>query len=103
MMPEGVIYHASWMDAKGECCFHILETFERALLDRWVQKWEDLVDFEVSEVTTTDDFWTPQQTTSTIYEMVMAYPMHEIIGAEPPADVRRNISEALREALLDPS
>lgn len=57
MMPEGVIYHASWMEANGERCFQIMESAERRLLDEWMRRWEDLVEFEVVEVMTSIEFW----------------------------------------------
>ena len=57
MMPEGVIYHASWMEANGERCFQIMESAERGLLDEWMRRWEDLVEFEVVEVMTSSEFW----------------------------------------------
>ena len=33
-------------------CFQLMETDDRALLDRWISNWQDLVDFEVFPVIT---------------------------------------------------
>ena len=52
MAPEGLAYVASWVDETAACCWQIMETAERALLDEWITNWQDLVDFEVHEVVT---------------------------------------------------
>jgi len=50
LAPEGVQYISSWVDDKLERCFQIMETSERDLLERWIQNWSDIVDFEVYPV-----------------------------------------------------
>jgi hypothetical protein len=57
MMPEQVIYHASWIDAKQGRCFQIMESAERSLLDMWISRWSDLVDFEVIPVVASQQYW----------------------------------------------
>lgn len=57
MMPDGVTYHASWVDASGERCFQVMEAPRRELLDQWIGRWNDLVDFEVIPVLTSSEFW----------------------------------------------
>ena len=57
MLPEGVVYHASWLDEAGTCCFQIMEAPNRELLNVWVGRWSDLVDFEVVPVLTSAEFW----------------------------------------------
>ena len=57
MLPEGVVYHASWMDTAGLRCFQIMEAPSRERLDEWTAKWEDLVEFEVVPVLTSADYW----------------------------------------------
>jgi hypothetical protein len=47
LAPQGVRYISSWVDEKLERCFQIMETDERDLLDRWIENWSDIVDFEV--------------------------------------------------------
>jgi hypothetical protein len=50
MAPEGLIYLSSWVDDKFERCYQLMETHDRGLLDEWMSKWKDLVDFEVHTV-----------------------------------------------------
>ena len=50
MLPQGLLYLSSWTDEKRERCFQLMETHDRALLDRWMANWSDLVDFEVYAV-----------------------------------------------------
>ena len=64
MMPEGVTYHASWVDSGGARCFQIMETERPDLLNAWASRWADLVDFEIVPVVTANEFWAkihPQQ------------------------------------------
>ena len=55
MAPEGVRYVASWVDLKFERCFQVMEADDEALLRDWTAKWEDLVEFEIVPVRTSDD------------------------------------------------
>lgn len=57
MLPEGVTYHASWLDSEGTCCFQVMEAPHLELLKIWVSRWDDLVDFEIVPVLTSDEFW----------------------------------------------
>lgn len=57
MLPEGVIYQASWMDLDGSRCFQIMESPNLDLLKVWTDCWDDLVDFEVIPVLTSGDYW----------------------------------------------
>ena len=57
MLPVNVIYHSSWMDDNGTCCFQLMEAPDRAALDPWIDAWRDLVDFEIVPVLTSADFW----------------------------------------------
>lgn len=57
MLPDGVAYHASWVDPTGSRCFQIMEASNRESLDAWIARWNDLVDFEVTPVLTSGDFW----------------------------------------------
>jgi hypothetical protein len=50
LAPEGVQYISRWVDDKLERCFQIMEVGERDLLDRWIENWSDIVDFEVFPV-----------------------------------------------------
>jgi hypothetical protein len=57
MLPVGVVYHASWVDAVGGRCFQIMEADRAELLADWVRRWDDLVEFEVVPVVTSAEFW----------------------------------------------
>src|SRR6266403_1437908 len=55
LAPECLRYVSSWVDESFECCYQLMETHERALLDRWMANWSDLVDFEVHPVMTSNE------------------------------------------------
>jgi hypothetical protein len=57
MLPDGLTYHASWVDSKGTSCFQIMEAPRPELLSIWISRWEDLIDFEIVPVLTSADFW----------------------------------------------
>jgi hypothetical protein len=57
MLPEGVLYHASWVDLSGTRCFQVMEASNPELLETWVRCWDDLIDFEIIPVLTSSDFW----------------------------------------------
>lgn len=52
MAPDGVTYVSSWVDEQLERCYQVMETEERHLLDRWMDNWRDIVEFEVHPVMT---------------------------------------------------
>jgi hypothetical protein len=60
MMPESVVYHASWVDAAGARCFQLMEAPNAASLNPWIASWQDLVDFEIVPVATSADYWAKQ-------------------------------------------
>jgi hypothetical protein len=57
MLPDGVTYHASWVEPTGRRCFQVMEAPRRELLDVWTSRWNDLVDFEIVPVLTSAEFW----------------------------------------------
>jgi hypothetical protein len=57
MLPEGVVYHASWIDPAGARCFQVMEAPHAELLETWAGRWDDLIDFEIVPVLTSSDFW----------------------------------------------
>lgn len=57
MLPDGVIYHASWVDATGTRCFQVMEAPQTASLAPWMERWRDLIDFEVVPILTSAEFW----------------------------------------------
>lgn len=52
MAPDRLTYVSSWVDEQLERCYQIMETEERGLLDRWMDNWKDIVEFEVHPVIT---------------------------------------------------
>jgi Protein of unknown function (DUF3303) len=52
MAADGLVYVSSWVDEKLERCYQLMQTEDRRLLDDWMARWSDLVDFEVHEVVT---------------------------------------------------
>ena len=57
MLPEGVAYVNSWMDASGARCFQLIEAPNRESLDPWISRWDDFVDFEIFPVLSSSEFW----------------------------------------------
>jgi hypothetical protein len=55
LAPEGLSYIASWVDSELRCCYQIMETKDATLLEQWMERWRDLVDFEVHEVITSEE------------------------------------------------
>jgi len=52
MAPPGLNYVSSWVDVKMERCFQLMECDDRELIDSWIGKWSDIVQFEVYPVMT---------------------------------------------------
>jgi hypothetical protein len=57
MLPDGLTYHASWVDVAGSRCFQVMDAPHRELLDAWISRWDDLIEFEVIPVLSSADFW----------------------------------------------
>jgi len=55
MAPDGLSYVASWVDESMATCYQVMETADRALLERWMTRWSDLVEFEVHPVMTSQE------------------------------------------------
>jgi hypothetical protein len=52
MMPDGLKYVNSWIEVGMNRCFQVMECNDVALLQDWISRWNDLVDFEVVPVVT---------------------------------------------------
>jgi len=50
MAPEGLTYVSSWVELNLERCFQVMECSDPRLLQEWIARWSDLVDFEVIPV-----------------------------------------------------
>ena len=55
MAPEGVRYVASWVDLEFERCFQVMEADNEGLIREWTKNWDDLVDFEIVPVRTSQE------------------------------------------------
>ena len=61
MMPEGLKYIASWTEANFDRCFQLMECDDPRLFAEWMAHWEDLVDFEIVHVISSNEAMAPQQ------------------------------------------
>ena len=52
MMPEGLKYVSSWIDHNLKTCWQVMETDDSVLLERWIDNWQDLMEFEIIPVRT---------------------------------------------------
>ena len=50
LLPEGLRYVDSWVAADVGRCFQLMEADDPALVERWIEEWRDLVEFEVVPV-----------------------------------------------------
>jgi len=52
MMPHGLNYVESWVEANFDRCFQLMECEDAQLLEQWAVNWRDLVEFEFVPVRT---------------------------------------------------
>jgi hypothetical protein len=50
LAPDGLKYISSWVTRDLSRCYQVMECADRRLLDEWMSRWSDLVDFEVIPV-----------------------------------------------------
>ncbi len=50
MLPDGVTYVDSWIDARLDRCFQLMEADDARLLETWAAEWSDLIEFEIVPV-----------------------------------------------------
>ena len=55
MVPEGVQYVSSWVDLDFQRCFQIMEADNEGALRQWTVNWDDLVEFEIIPVRTSQE------------------------------------------------
>lgn len=55
LAPEGLRYVSSWVTEDLRLCYQVMECDDRALLDEWMSRWKDIVDFDVIPVITSAD------------------------------------------------
>jgi hypothetical protein len=64
MLPEGLVHHGSWIDEEGTTCFQLMEAETAGALQLWMERWADLVDFEIVQVLPSLEFWARSATAS---------------------------------------
>lgn len=52
LMPDGVQYINSWIDAEITTCYQVMQCDDISQLHEWIENWKDLADFEVIPVMT---------------------------------------------------
>ncbi len=52
LLPDGLKYVASWVTVDMTICYQVMECEDRAVLEQWIARGSDLVDFEVVPVIT---------------------------------------------------
>jgi hypothetical protein len=52
LAPDGLRYVSSWVTQDLQRCFQIMECDDPQLLQKWIDRWTDLVDFQVTPVVT---------------------------------------------------
>jgi hypothetical protein len=55
MMPAGLSYVSSWVTQDFGACYQVMDAADRKPLDEWIDRWADLIDFEVIPVMTSAD------------------------------------------------
>lgn len=50
IMPDGLVYKESWIEANFERCFQLMECDDVSLLQEWILEWQDLMEFEIVAV-----------------------------------------------------
>jgi hypothetical protein len=55
LAPEGLSYVTSWVTRDLEHCYQVMECSDPGLLDAWIARWADLVDFEVIPVVSSQE------------------------------------------------
>lgn len=56
MLPQSVTYQASWMETSGSKCFQLMEAPTAGVLNEWIDRWNDLVDFEIIPVVSSAEY-----------------------------------------------
>lgn len=50
MLPDELKYVDSWLTEDGTRCFQLMATDDSELFNLWIEKWSDLVEFEIIPV-----------------------------------------------------
>lgn len=55
MLPAGLHYINSWVAKDLDRCFQLMEADDPELFSEWIDKWQDLVEFEVIPVVSSEE------------------------------------------------
>ena len=55
MLPEGLKYINSWVETNFDRCFQLMECDDPRLFQQWVAEWQDLADFEIIPVVSSEE------------------------------------------------
>lgn len=55
LMPEGVNYINSWIAKDMSICYQVMESVSEEKLKEWISNWNDLSDFEIIPVISSDE------------------------------------------------
>lgn len=55
MLPEGVKYINSWISKDVAVCYQLMEADSLDSLNLWIANWDDLADFEVIPIISSDE------------------------------------------------
>ena len=50
MLPDGLTYVGSWVEANFDRCFQLMECDDPGLFQKWILNWHDLIDFDIVPV-----------------------------------------------------
>lgn len=55
LLPNGVVYLNSWIDQNVEVCYQLMESESLEKLQEWVNNWNDLADFQIIPIISSDE------------------------------------------------
>lgn len=55
LAPDGLRYISSWVTTDLQRCYQVMECADASLLNEWIGRWSDLVNFEVIPVMTSSE------------------------------------------------
>lgn len=55
MLPDGLRYVDSWVEANFDRCFQLMESENLNLFQQWIIRWQDLVEVEIIPVVTSKE------------------------------------------------
>ncbi len=55
LIPAGLHYIDSWVSADLSRCYQLMETDDNTLFAQWTRHWDDLVDFEIVPLISSDE------------------------------------------------